>query len=272
MKKTVRYAAVFFLSVGILALLAPGLKVKAQQVGVVPGQYFTYGTSDGSPWVTMYPSYWPPLSQWEKFENLTTWNFTIVKNPQAADYPTQIWFNESVKFSNGTAVQPITSWVDIDTAQGSAVLFFAPAGLRAGEPIYPGSSNFTYTINGTTTNAHWPGRTIAVLNVTSAQLLGNGTNPFAERTVIYWDYSTGVLLSAFEEASEVSTQLGMEIHGYLLYELIANNALIPMYYPGPLNMTPIYIMVALGSVSVVAFAVIRLTSKPTKKYKPLKGR
>jgi hypothetical protein len=274
MKKAARCPIAFFLLVEILTLLAPGLTVKAQPIQIVirTGQYFTYGTSDGSPWITMFPSDAPALTTWDKFMNVTTWNFTAIQNPDPVDYPTQIWFNETVKFSNGTAPQTGMGSVDIDTAAGPAVVFFVPVGLQAGMKIYPGSSNFTWTINETRIDhTHWPDREICVLNHTLAQSPAKGTNPFAIRTVIYWDWLTGVLLSAFEEAIEYSVQLGAYIKGYLLYQLIANNAGIPMNYPSPVDMTPIYIAIAIASTVAVAIVIIRVTtSKPKKMHKRLK--
>jgi predicted PurR-regulated permease PerM len=73
----------------IFAASASNLTVEAQQVapGVYPGASFTYGTPDGSSWVAMNPSTAPPPAQWEKFENLSTINFTIIKNSNSSAVP-----------------------------------------------------------------------------------------------------------------------------------------------------------------------------------------
>jgi hypothetical protein len=264
---------VFFLSIEILALLAPSLTTKAQEIGVFPGERLTYGTSDGSPWVTESPSDAPLLYQMQKFQNLTTWNFTIVKNPDPIDFPHQIVFDQTVKLRNGTTLQRTGDALDIKSGNGSAATIFIPAGLDAGERIYPGSTNFTWTINETRTDhTHWNNRVIDILNTTAASNPANGTLT-VQRTTIYWDRDTGVLLSVYEGVAGgvIGTGTVTGIEEILLYQLIANNMGIPMDYSGPTDITPIYIVIAVGAIVAVGFLVVQVArSAPKKKHKRLK--
>jgi hypothetical protein len=275
-KRIMQFAVVFCVLLGISALLAPGLTAKAQgpvEIGVHPGDRFTYGTSDGSPWVTMHPSYMPPLPQWNKFQNLTTWNITVIPNKEVYDYPYQIWVNQTVGFRNGTALQPMQGLVDVNIGLGTIVLFFIPSGLQAGERIYPGSTNFTWSVNQTRIDeTHWPGRTLCVLNHTIESLNSTTHNVFGLVTTIYWDQVTGVLLSAFEEAISYNTVGQAGIEGFLLYQLIANNVGIPLDYSQGTDLTPIYALTAIALVVAVVFVIVRATRTPPKKYKGLKGR
>lgn len=275
MKKTVRYTIVLFISIEILALLAPSLTAKALEIGVFPGKSFTYGTSAGSPWVTMNPSNAPLLSQWQKFMNLSTWTFNIVSNLDAVDFPNQVRFDQTVTFRNGSKpVQVQGGGLDIGTGEGQGATFFIPAGLGWGDRIYPGSANFTWAINETRVDhTHWNGRRIDVLNITAASNPANGTL-FAQRTVIFWDSFTGVLLQVYEGAASGiidSTGHITGIEGILLYQLIANNAGIPMEYSGPIDMTPIYIVIAISATVAVGAVIVRVaTGAPKKKHKRLR--
>lgn len=269
MRKALRCTITLFLSIVCLALLAPSLKVKAQNIGVSPGQYFTYGTSDGSPWVIMNPSDAPPLQTWVTYENFSTLNFTVTS---VRAVPDTITFNETIKFRNGTRFGPFVGGFDVYTGSGGGVFFISP-GLNPDTLIYPGNTNSSYAINETyTDHTYWSGREVCFLNYTTANPLENKSSALAaRRTLIYWDYATGVLLSAFEEAGAYDPTTQAYVEGSLLIELIANNALIPTDYPSPINWTPVYVVVAIIAIVVVAFVVVRTTvAKPKKKHKRLK--
>ena len=279
MKRIIQFAAVLCIVLGISALLTTNFTVKAQvstPIVVQPGDQFTYGTSDGSPWITMIPSYAPPLSEWDMYANLTTWNITVIPTPDPQDNPTEIWVNQTVRLRNGTATQPAQGLVDVDIGLGSIVLFFIPADLHAGDRIYPDSTNFTWTVNYTRVDeTHWPGRTICVLNYTTAGSNTTSSNLFADRQVIYWDQATGVLLSAFEEAATYDVQAQAGIEGYLLYQLIGDNIGIPLNYSGPPSYTPVYAAIAVALVIALAIGVVYAvrssqTPKNSKKFKKIK--
>jgi hypothetical protein len=271
MRKAVCYASVLFLLTVSLALLLPPMKVKALKVGVRSGQYFTYGTSDGSPWVTMNPSDAPPLSTWETYANFSTINLTITSVGYASDYT--ITSNETIEFRNGTIVGPFPSGLDVYSGSGGGIFFIRP-NLDAGMPIYPGNPNSTYVINSTRIdNGFWSGRKICLLNYTTYNPLENMSSVMAaRRTIIYYDYATGVLLSAFEEAGLLDPTTQSYLEGYLLFELIDNNVGIPMNYPHSLDMTPIYVAIASIAIVVVTVVIVRATrGEPKKKYKRLEG-
>jgi hypothetical protein len=273
MKKAMRYAIAFFLLMEISAVLAPSLTAKAQTVttGVYAGESFVYGTPDGSPWVSISPSSAPPPSQvWEKFMNLSTISFNIINDsdpyvPGAPGYS----FSETVKFRNGTSPQTTVGTIDLETGAGTGITFFVPPYLETNDLIYPGNSNSTWTINDTRTdNLNWVGRRVCVLNYTIAP--SNSSYEALERTIVYWDYDTGVLLGTFETAFAVS-QSGASVDGVLLYELVSNNIGIPMEYPAAFNMVPIYVAVAAGAIIVVGLLIARaVTQGHKKKYKRLK--
>lgn len=275
MNKTIRYTVAFLLLVEFLALLAPSLTSKALQKsyfpGVSPGESFTYGTSDGSPWVSMTPSDVQPLPRWDRFTSLLTVNFTIISDSNLGAPATQIMFNETIKYRNGTISQMPKGTVDVDTGGGAGSTFFIASQLGQGDLVYPDAgANFTYTINETTTNPNWAGRQVCVLNYTRTQRANESLA--AQRTTAYWDQQTGVLLAAYEAADAWNVSMGTEIYGHVLYELIANNVGIPMDYPRPMDMTPIYIAIAIGAAVVVGFVIVRTaTSKPKKKHKRLEA-
>jgi hypothetical protein len=278
-KKAMRFAVVFFLSIGVLGLLVPGLIARAQQqptrVGVYPGDSFTYGTPDGSPWTSVQPS-GAPLSKWEQFMNLSTITIRVISDTNE-EFPTHPGYtlNTTVTFRNGTSPKSAMGGIDLYTGGGSGSTFFISAGLEGGNYIYPGavSSNYTWTINSTRLDTlNWPGREICVLNYTVATPFENGSSPLiAEESITYWDQQTGVLLGAWDEVAGYDPTTGNSLAGVLLYELIANNINIPMNYPSSLNMTPIYVFVAIGGVAVLGVVIVRTTiSKPKGKYKRLK--
>jgi hypothetical protein len=267
MKKTMRYVVVLLLLTELSLLLAPGLTAQALQTGVYPGNYFVYGKSDGSPWVEMVPSNAPLLGNWEKFLNLSTMRFDVIPNQRGAS-DTTISFNQTIGFRNGT------DWngrgvVDVINGVGTGILFFIPAGLGAGDQIYPMNLNFTWTINSTQIDrTHWEGREICVLNTTTVQPPANGTY-MVRRSILYWDQLTGVLLSSFEEAAAYNTQSQVYLEGRLLYQLLSTNR-FSTSFPQPLDMTPIYIAVAGGLTLALIFVVVRtITGGPKKKYKRL---
>jgi hypothetical protein len=270
MRKALRYVVLLFLLILSLSLLAPPLKVKASGIGVSPGQLYTYGTSDGSPWVTMNPSNAPPLATWETYMNFST----ISLNITSVGYVdvNVITFGETVKFRNGTTVGPFQGGFDVYSGSGGGV-FFIQAGLGAGMRLYPGNADNTYVVNETRIDqAFWPGRKVCLLNYTTASPLENKSSPMAVRmTVIYYDYATGVLLSAFEEGGLLDPKTGEYLEGYLLFELIANNVGIPMNYPHPIDMTPVYIVIAVIAILVVIVVIVRaIEAEPKKKHKRLK--
>jgi hypothetical protein len=280
-KKAVRYAIVFSLSIVILTLVASSLAVKAQQIqqvaiGVYPGDSFTYGTPDGSPWVQMTSSNEPPLTGWEQFMNLSTINFYIINDSSGSSSKDPGYtFNETVTFRNGTAPFHITNKVDLYQGGGTGTIFFISSGLEADSYIYPGavSSNYTWAINATRVDQlYWPGVPVCVLNSSEHTPYVNSSSPLiGTQTTFYWDQQTGVLLGAFEEAAGYNGLTGSSIGGALLYELIANNVNIPMNYPSSLDMTPIYAALAIGGIVVLGAVVVRtVVSTPKPKYKRLK--
>ncbi len=270
MKKTLLCTIAFLVLVEVLALLAPSLTAEAQQtqLGVYPGQYFTYGTTDGSPWVSMY--YGEPVpSIWQQYINFSTINFTITRNPDPADYPTDVFFNESVRFRNGIIKTYPNYTVDLNLGEGPGKVFFVPAGLVEGDQIYPGSQNDTEWVNATwTDHTNWPGREICGLNITRGTVPFNNTY-FAKRTVNYWDQLTGALLSGFEEVAAFNATAQQTIEGVVFFQLIATNTGIPLDYPVPIDMTPIYIIIAVVIIAAIIAVARVVTSKPKKKPKRL---
>jgi uncharacterized membrane protein YeaQ/YmgE (transglycosylase-associated protein family) len=168
--------------------------------------------------------------------------------------------------------------VDLYYGQGYGKSFFISPGLEAGDYIYPGgvvSGNYTWTINATRIdNDFWPGVPVCLLNYSVNTPYVNKSSPLiAQRTVIYWDQRTGVLLGAFEEATGYNGQTGTFVGGALLYELIADNLGIPLNYPTSIDWTPIVVAVVIGAVVVLLVVIVGVTvSKPKKKFKPRKKR
>jgi hypothetical protein len=270
MKKAIRYTIVFFLSVEILTTLALSQTGEALLLpGVYPGDWFVYGRPDGSSWASMNPSSAPPLSQWEKFMNVSTVSFNITSNTNLGAPLTQIMFNETWRYRNGTTVVVPKGTVDIENGGGIGATFFIASNLKEGDRVYPaGGANFTYTINKTTTNPNWPGREVCVLNFTRS-VTGNYTIA-AQATVVWWDRQTGVLLAAYEAAQAFNASSNLEVHGSALYELIANSIGIPMDYSRPVDMTPVYVAIAIGAVAILGYAITRtVRHKPTKEHKRL---
>ena len=272
MGKAKRYAIVLFLLVATLAFLAPSQKAKAQQVGVTPGESFTYGVPDGSPWVWMDPSSAPALPQWEAFVNMSTITFNVSTNWNVYAPPTQIMFNETFKYRNGTVIQWPGQTIDVNTGMGAGASWFISAGLGTGDNIYPGNSS-SQTINGTSSDQpFWPGRIVCVLNDSAAvPLTSTSSEMAAERTVFMWDKATGVLLAGFEEAASYNSTLGVGVQGAVLYELIANNVGISLQYPTPTDPTPIYIVVAISAIVILVTVIVLVTRRGAKKkYNRLK--
>jgi hypothetical protein len=181
----------------ILATSAPNLIVKAQQgtQGVSPGDSFTYGTPDGSPWVQMAPSSTPPLARWEEFVNRSMLSFSIINysNPNSS-YPGYT-FNQTVTYRNGTAPQSVIGSVDLYYGTGLGSVFFITPGLQAGDYIYPGAAaqgNYTWKINATRKDqSYWPGVPVCVLNYTISTPYQNASFPLTVVHVIfYWDQLT----------------------------------------------------------------------------------
>jgi hypothetical protein len=280
-KKAFRYCVVFFLSIVILALLAPGLTAKAQQVtlGVYAGSSFTYGTPDGSPWVQMDPSNAPPLSRWEPFVNCSMMSFRVINDSFPSPRSARgYYFNETVKFKNETTPVSVIGYIDLYYGGGLGSTFFIRPGLKPGDYIYPGaaaSGNYTWYINATRVDKlYWPGRSVCILNYSRNTPYKNSSSPLiAQQTTIYWDQTTGVLLGAFEEATGYNQGTQSFLGGVLLYELIANNVRIPLDYGSSLDLTPIYVSLAIGVVVVLGVIIVRaVASKPKGKYKRLKER
>jgi hypothetical protein len=278
-KRVMQFAVVLLLSAEVLGLMVPILAVKGQQqvaVGVYPGDSFTYGTPDGSPWVSVQPSS-APLSKWEQFMNLSTITIHVLSDVNN-QYPTDPGYtvNTTVTFRNGSSPESAVGGFDLYTGGGQGSTFFVSAGLENGSYIYPGAvaTNYTWTINETRIDTlNWPGEKICVLNYTTRTSIGNGSSPLiAEESITYWDQRTGVLLGAFDEVAGYDPTTGGQLTGVLLYELIANNVGIPMNYPSSFNMTPIYIAGAIGGVAVVGVIVVRanVSGKSKGKYKRLK--
>jgi hypothetical protein len=280
MKRTVRYAIVLFLSIEVLTqVLAPSLTAKAVQqvrIGVYPGDSFTYGTPDGSPWVQTYPSGAPPQARWAQFVNCLTLSFTIINysNPNSPVEP-GCTFNETVTFRNGTAPLSVIGYVDLYFGAGLGRPYFISSGLNARDYVYLGaakSGNYTWYINATGYMSNWPGVPVCILNYTSYTPYENQSSPLiAQRSTFVWDQRTGILLGVSEEAYGYSPSTGITIQGGLLYELIANNRQIPTDYPGSLDLTPIYVSIAIGGVVVLGVVIVRaVQSKPKGKFKRLK--
>jgi hypothetical protein len=122
--------------------------------------------------------------------------------------------------------------------------------------------------------SYWPGVTVCILNYTRYSPNLNKSSPLvATQTTFIWDQHTDVLLGTYQGAYAVDQTTQTYASGVLLYELIANNILIPMNYPGSSDLTPIYVAVAISGVVVLAVVIVRAAgSKPKEKYKRLKER
>jgi len=278
-RRSIRFAVVFFLSIEVLGFLAPTFIAKASQqvkTGVYPGDSFTYGTPDGSSWVSIQPS-GAPLSKWEQFMNLSTITIRVLSDANNAyPYDPGYTLNTTVRYRNGSSSKSAVGGLDLYTGGGQGSTFFVSSGLENGSYIYPGAvaTNYTWTINETRIDAmNWPGKRVCVLNYTTRTGLGNGKSPLiAEESITYWDQQTGVLLGAFDEVVGYDPTTGSQLTGVLLYELIANNIGIPMNYPSSFNMTPIYVAAAIGGVVAIGIIIIRanVSNKSKGKYKRLK--
>ena len=280
MKKTIRYTVFLFLLIEILVLLVNSPTAKAVTRGVYIGNSFTYGTPDGSPWVQTYPSDVPPLNIWAQFVNSSRLSFTILNysNPNLGGQQPGFCFNETLTFRNGMAPVHTTGYVDLGFGAGLGATFFISAGLQAGDYIYPGaaaSGDYTWYINATRIdNLYWPGVPICILNYTNYTPVENESSPMiVQQSTFIWDQRTGVLLMARQEAYGVELSTGASPWGRLQYMLIANNIKISTNYPSSLDLTPIYVTVAIGGVVILGVVIVRaVQNKPKGKYKRLKER
>jgi hypothetical protein len=278
MKKTIRYTVFLFLLIEILVLLVNSPTAKAVTRGVYIGNSFTYGTPDGSPWVQTYPPDVPPLARWAQFVNSSRLSFTILNYSNPNSLNPGFSFNETLTFRNGMAPVHTTGYIDLYFGAGLGATFFISPGLQVGDYIYPGaaaSGNYTWKINTTRIDRlYWPGVPVCILNYTSYTPYINQSSPLiARQSTFIWDQRTGVLLGVYEGAYGVEQSAGITLQGALLYELIANNIQIPMNYPSSLDLTPIYVTVAIGGVVVLGVVIVRaVQNKPKGKYKRLKER
>jgi hypothetical protein len=276
MKRILRCVVAFSVFVVFLALLVPSLTVKAQLIvpGVQPGESFTYGTPDGSPWVWMAPNGAQPMPQWEPFVNMSTITFNITTNWEEGAPYTEVMFNETFKYNNDTVIKWPGQTIDVSSGMGAGASWIIAPGLESGDHIYPGNST-SQTINQTMiNNTFWPDRDVCVLNITTAAPLENSSSSMAaEEDVFIWDRSTGVLLAGFEEAAAYDPTTKATVEGGILYELISNNVGIPMQYPQPTDWTPIYIIVAIGVIVILGVVIaLVVTRRSKKKPKRLKER
>jgi len=273
MREVIRYTIVLFLTLGLLAVLTPSLTVKAQPEMVnpvlVPGDSFTYGTPNGSPWVWMDPAGAQPMQQWEPFVNMSTITFTIGQNWELDAPHSEIMFNETFTYRNGTVINWTGQTVDLSTGQGIGKSWFIAPGLVSNDNIYPGNSS-SQTVNYTSTSSpFWPGREVCILNVTAGVPLESSSSEMAaEQTTFVWDRASGALLAGYEQAVAVNPQNNGEVEGGILYELISNNVGIPMQYPGNANMTTTYVVIAIiviGVIILIGVVAVRVTAKGSKK-------
>ena len=272
MREVMRYTVVLLLVVGLLAVLAPGLRVKAtlEMVSptVAPGDSFTYGTPNGSPWVWMDPAGAQPMPQWAPFMNMSTITFTIGKNWELDPPPSEIMFNETFTYKNGTVINWTGQTVDLSTGQGIGESWFIAPGRGSNDNIYPGNSS-SQTVNYTSTSSpFWPGREVCILNVTAGVPLESSSSEMAvEQTTFVWDRASGALLAGYEQAVAVNPQTKGEVEGGILYELISNNVNIPMQYPGNANNTTCVVIaiIVIGVIILIGVVAVRVTGKGSKK-------
>jgi hypothetical protein len=243
--------------------ISPSLKVTAVQKGVSAGDYFTYGRSDGKPWIWRTPSNTPILSQWNNFVNMSTITFKIINSPLAGPY--DVFFNQTNRYENQTEKE-ITSWVNLDTAAGGGYLFFISAGLGK-DKIYPHpyNENITWSINETRTDPDWGERTICFFNLTRVT---QGTMTTVAKTIIMWDQLTGALLSVYDaKAATLGPSNGIIeiIESGVFYELIDTNRFSIQHSGGGVDMTPIYAIVGVSIIVAGIILAVRLSANPSKK-------
>jgi len=274
MKKTKLIVIALSLLMGISALLAQNLAVRAQllEIGVFPNDYFMYGRADRKePWVTMSPSNAPLPAGWKSLMNTSTMTYNVL-NIQA---PRAINFNRTVTYQNGTTTPSRGGWVDIVSGDGPGALVFIRAGLSRGDLIYPENANFTWAINSTFVDrTHWNGRELCVLNftITAPPINGSLASLVVRRSVIWWDRLTGALVSAFEEVAAYNKETQVYFEGRLLYQLIATNR-FSAEFSGPPDLTPIYAIAGVSITIAFVVAVIRFArNTPKKEHKRLKTR
>jgi hypothetical protein len=273
MHKIMRYAVIFILLTEILTMtLTPTQKVTALVTkGVFPGNIFTYGRTNGKPWIQMDQSYAPIFTTWEKYVNMSTVTFEITQNPTPNSEI--ISYNRTIKYQNQSTIETQAS-LDISTGAGD-ITFFISRGLAKGDKLYPdpANENFTWTINETRTDPHWSGREICFFNHTILAGSSQQGTTYSS-TVILWDILTGALLQVHEARASVTEVNGspLAVGGTVDYELITNNVGIPIpQSSGGGDITPIIAAVIIIFVIAIIAIVIRMsTNAPKKKWKRLK--
>jgi hypothetical protein len=269
MHRIVKYAITLILLTQILATTFPlVLKTTALTKGVFSGDTFTYGRSDGKPWLFSSPSNAPVRPEWQKYANISTIDFKITQTPSSE--PNSVDFNMTIKFENQTTF-PIQDGIDLFTGAGQGLIFFIPANLGQNDKIYEGYTNFTWRINETRIDPGWGGREVCFLNHT---ILQRGAMSNYTTTIINWDRITGALLSVYEEKGQAEKISGVvyTITGGVFYELIDNNVGIPKpQHSGPVDTTLIIIIIVLILIAAFIVVVVRMsTSESKKKFKRLK--
>jgi hypothetical protein len=272
MHKSTRYTfTLLILTQAFAVALLPILKVAAEpHKGVEVSDHFNYGKFNiwiSDPSVLMTTTL---FDTWKKFQNLKEINFKII--PPTTN-PDLIYFNQTITFTSNDTVKELSGAVDIDSgdsegAQGT--LFFTAAGLEKEARIYPGSQNFTFTVNETRTDPiHWPGREICVFNITTIESKDNMR--LLTRTIIYWDKLTGVLL-ALGETKGGSVGQTLVVEGTVSYRLVATNRfVVPQSEEGGFGDITLYIAIIVVLIAALIVIVVRLsTSAPKKKWKRLK--
>lgn len=256
----------------ISAIPFQNMTAKAQvgDVGVFPKDYFKYGTFDGSAWATMTPSDAPPPTGWQNLMNMSTITFTVLNVTSPG-----VYYNRTDSYRNGTTTSsPPGSVINVLVGNGMGAIFFTPAGLSAGDAIYPHNSNFTWTLNSTfIDHSYWNGRTLNVLNFTLINPVQNRSSPFGVRqSVTWWDKETGVLVSAYEAVAGANLQTGVGLEGRLLYQLIDTNK-FHVTYSTPADLTPVYAVTAAGVIVALAVVIIRYSrGTSAREYKRQKER
>jgi len=256
MKKTMKHLlALASLVVFLLTYTAPILNVAAAAyVGVELNNYFTYDKFN----VWIDPPTAPLLPNQQKFQNITTINFTITRISSW-----DVMFKQDVTFKNGTTTS-FDGGVNLETGLGQGYLFFIQAGLKKDEMIYPGgaSLNFTWRLNETRTDPKW-GREICFYNSTHRWWSQNIL--FYRSTVIKWDRLTGALLSLEERTAAYGGQGTYPIEALLYYQLTATDRFVVSESSPPEMMTLIIVVSAVLVGALVVVVVKASTSNPSKK-------
>lgn len=252
----------------LTSTLTPALKTSALIKGVVQGNTFTYGRSDGKPWVWSDPEVAPVRDEWLKYVNLTTIDFEVTQS-QFSD-PNIINFNMTINYTNQSALD-IQDSIDLYTGAGQGLIFFISAGLNPNDLIYPGYTNFTWTINETRIDPDWGGRQICALNYTTIKPDPSTKMLTYATSVIYWDRLTGVLLSVYESKAQYSGG-PYAVGGGVFYELVSNNIGLPKpQHDTPVDTTLIIVIIAAILIAAFIIVIVRMSkTAPKKKWKRLK--